>query len=752
MRTIKTLIGAVMALALLATPTRAAEIGNARLDILGQSLEVVIDTPIATAIDIPAIVQTKFGGRMNADAPAAPGLIAIAELTGPGIDTPITVTTQPGHTFVLPALRRAGDYTLQNIRLATDPTGQFVQLATPSSVNVNVSDVLRPSVTVRQLTPDDLRARGIALDTRNYDYYEEVRIADAAGAAPKTYYPVLDESGTGSLQAVLGADGNFVERVLYADSYGDAPRYLQGPIVDRMMLEVKKGNEGQIVGAKVRVHLDEKIVESTLTGFQLMVVRADGTPVAAVALPPTLEDDYTAIWTIPGDAWTALTTLPTATAIEISVTNTVRTKGWGPTPIAPIPAWALQLYGGTATTPTRPVVKREPLDQITAFVATIAPGDTRTYGPMYEMKSLYLAASTTSKSKLLFDFHAYPFREPATGIVFVRARWYEPATGTWLSPDALSYKDSANLYAFAGGDPVNGSDATGEAVATTANGSWYVTNPKVAKSHRLLSIEWIRTNELAAQDIVQLEGGLTEQETQYWMYDHGFKYTHSYDRPVLQEALPQGNGWFMNGVAATSGLPPQNRQQEVVQGAIRIVSSVALVASPYGASGTLTAYTAESPGPVIGGFKAYADAERGMVPEQPASSEPATSVNQDLWAVGSHGDMPEPRPKGYQSHHGVNSVWVDANFDDYVQNDATAILMKNDPYHNLTRGVFNRFRSEIAARQCVSPRNVDWSIIQPGTIWRLAEEQLDAAQTPEPIRVEFWRQFNEYIAAMRAKR
>jgi hypothetical protein len=196
MRRIKTLIGAVMALALLATPTRAAEIGNARLDILGQSLEVVIDTPIATAIDIPAIVQTKFGGRMNADAPAAPGLIAIAELTGPGIDTPITVTTQPGHTFVLPALRRAGDYTLQNIRLATDPTGQFVQLATPSSVNVNVSDVLRPSVTVRQLTPDDLRARGIALDTRNYDYYEYTFVFAINGQTVQVPYSVVVDRRT----------------------------------------------------------------------------------------------------------------------------------------------------------------------------------------------------------------------------------------------------------------------------------------------------------------------------------------------------------------------------------------------------------------------------------------------------------------------------------------------------------------------------------------------------------------------------
>jgi hypothetical protein len=58
---------------------------------------------------------------------------------------------------------------------------------------------------------------------RGYDDPIAVRVADKPGNAPKTYYPILDESGTSSLTAVAGDDGNLVERVLYADSYGDAP-------------------------------------------------------------------------------------------------------------------------------------------------------------------------------------------------------------------------------------------------------------------------------------------------------------------------------------------------------------------------------------------------------------------------------------------------------------------------------------------------------------------------------------------------
>ena len=73
-----------------------------------------------------------------------------------------------------------------------------------------------------------------------------MRAADSAGAAPKRYLPVIDHAGTGSLMATLSDNGEVVERVLYADSYGDAPRYLQGPIVDKVTLEAKKHGSGNL--------------------------------------------------------------------------------------------------------------------------------------------------------------------------------------------------------------------------------------------------------------------------------------------------------------------------------------------------------------------------------------------------------------------------------------------------------------------------------------------------------------------------
>lgn len=111
--------------------------------------------------------------------------------------------------------------------------------------------------------------------------------------------------------------------------------------------------------------------------------------------------------------------------------------------------------------------------------------------------------------------------------------------------------------------------------------------------------------------------------------------------------------------------------------------------------------------------------------------------------------MPNPRSTGYQSHHGVNSVWVDANFEGYLAKNAPAVLMKNNPYHNATRGVFNRMRSEIAQRQGVSVRDIDWGEVSPGTAWRIAEEQFEAAQVPHSIREDYFRAFNEYLETLR---
>jgi hypothetical protein len=103
-------------------------------------------------------------------APPDNGMTAIGDLNGPGIDTPIRLVTKPGHLFQLPARSEKGDYILRNIRLVS-AGGNMMKIAVPSFAIITITQVLHTKLTVHQLTPDELRARGITVDANNYDAY-----------------------------------------------------------------------------------------------------------------------------------------------------------------------------------------------------------------------------------------------------------------------------------------------------------------------------------------------------------------------------------------------------------------------------------------------------------------------------------------------------------------------------------------------------------------------------------------------------
>jgi hypothetical protein len=181
-------------LAMVAMPAaRAGEIAFADLQIAGAGLRVVT-VSATTGLDIPVAVQTEFGGKQNDDAIVVEGLLAVAELSGPGIDAPIRLETAPGHKFQIPGLGREGVYFLQNIRLTKG--GDFLQAATPSIATVTVSNLLQTSVVVRQLTPEELRARGISVDPRNFDVYEYTFSFIVNGQTVEIPFPVIVDKRT----------------------------------------------------------------------------------------------------------------------------------------------------------------------------------------------------------------------------------------------------------------------------------------------------------------------------------------------------------------------------------------------------------------------------------------------------------------------------------------------------------------------------------------------------------------------------
>jgi RHS repeat-associated protein len=69
------------------------------------------------------------------------------------------------------------------------------------------------------------------------------------------------------------------------------------------------------------------------------------------------------------------------------------------------------------------------------------------------------------------------WQDTVTGLYYVEARWYSPSLGEFLSEDPLTHDptdpQSRDPYAYASGDPIDGTDHSGEA---TADLSW-LTDP-----------------------------------------------------------------------------------------------------------------------------------------------------------------------------------------------------------------------------------------------------------------------------------
>ncbi|MGH9456390.1 MAG: Ig-like domain-containing protein, partial [Thermoanaerobaculia bacterium] len=211
---------AALAVVLLAAalPAAGADIAARDLRIEGTGLEV-IDVEVTTGIDIPVSVRTEFAGSRGDEAPFVEGLVATGELSGPGLASPITLETAPGHPFRIPGLRDEGTYTLHDVRLVKD--GAFLQPATPPFATNTVANVLETSLRVRQLTAEELRARGITLDGRNYDVYEYTVSIFVDGEWVDIPFPVAIDPRTHEARPIVGE----TPYVLPSDRTESPPRW-----------------------------------------------------------------------------------------------------------------------------------------------------------------------------------------------------------------------------------------------------------------------------------------------------------------------------------------------------------------------------------------------------------------------------------------------------------------------------------------------------------------------------------------------
>jgi RHS repeat-associated protein len=331
-----------------------------------------------------------------------------------------------------------------------------------------------------------------------YDDPLETTTRDPLTGAITHLYPIYDEAAAGSLQAVLNTRAELVARNLTNDPYGAADLALLGAAIDAVTIKATKNATGAIERVEVTLHATEQLDPTTLAaGTRLAAVDKSGaivrtaTPIATLAA----NDPFTIRWTLTAADWNALTdSTPSATrtpaSLSIAATNNLRAIAWSSTiPVMPAPEWA-RATRPIYTSPDLPIEVRESLSSLSSYLASLASNEQRAT-TLYAVETLGLLGVTDANTPLeqiaSARMHAHPFTDPLTQLDYVRARWYDARTGSFLTPDPFGYNDSSNLYAFAGGDPVNGRDPSGSC--------W------VKKAEELM--EQIRSTEVTALKLAQ---------------------------------------------------------------------------------------------------------------------------------------------------------------------------------------------------------------------------------------------------------
>ena len=320
-------------------------------------------------------------------------------------------------------------------------------------VSDRIITVLRANNSKLADDPNNNVLKQIIHGDMGYDDPLEVTTLDTSAivvpgqAQPVTkLYPVYDEAAGGTLQVVVNINGEVVARSVNNDPFGSSEFDLSGAAIDHMEIRTTKDNGGALDSVTVTMRATELLAAATVaTGARLAVVDNNGALVRTAEPVPTLDpnDPYTVQWTLTAAQWTALSDTTavggkTPVSLSIAATTTLRAALWKvDLPILPPPDWA------TASKPvysssTLSMEVRESLTNVAADVDATNPGETHT-SVTYDVPNLGLLGSTggdpSIESLMAATFQAQPFAEPFTRKFYVRERWFDPTTGTWLTPD-----------------------------------------------------------------------------------------------------------------------------------------------------------------------------------------------------------------------------------------------------------------------------------------------------------------------------
>lgn len=267
-----------------------------------------------------------------------------------------------------------------------------------------------------------LRARYYYADT---DAPVAADLPDGAGGFARHFY-LRDHAE--SVVALANAQGQVVERVYY-DAWGQ-------PVIQARDTTPPAVSLVRLDGGSLLVAFSEAVMPPLVSAAQgLIVSTAD--PASAFTLTTALGASTATVAyeeNLPGFVFGSVFRI--TPGVPLTGSNILNIAAG-----AVIDEWG---NGNPAITiPLNPAVPSAPILHQGVAQGSTAPGT--------------LARSAKSNP---FLFHGQ-FFDYETGFVYLRARWYDPFTGHFLERDPLQYRDSPNLYAGFGNNPVTYRDPTG---------------------------------------------------------------------------------------------------------------------------------------------------------------------------------------------------------------------------------------------------------------------------------------------------
>jgi hypothetical protein len=199
-------LGSQVAAAQTPAPTPLRKIGEMEVSLVSVAAAVEPLNPVVpknTASGVRVVVRSG-GERLSAEEVGrfvGEGFRVEGELSGPGLRETISLPEAGAASGAdplllrFPALPAAGDYTLSNLRLVVN--GSAVLDVTPQRLTVKVIDqILITSVTTRPLTLDEIRERGIVIDSGDYLGFEfTLGLSLDSRATTFTFPVVFDQRG-----------------------------------------------------------------------------------------------------------------------------------------------------------------------------------------------------------------------------------------------------------------------------------------------------------------------------------------------------------------------------------------------------------------------------------------------------------------------------------------------------------------------------------------------------------------------------